>query len=104
MVEGGLAVKTHSLCSPPCMRRIVLYHDFHAARQAGQWANWIRRQESGHEGRMSNVVAMPREQVRPSIRPKMLVAGATKYYQTKSGAVHALEDVSIEVREGEFLC
>ena len=34
----------------------------------------------------------------------MAVDGATKYYQTKTGAVHALDDVSLEVREGEFLC
>jgi NitT/TauT family transport system ATP-binding protein len=37
-------------------------------------------------------------------RPKMTVTGATKFYQTKTGPVHALDDVSIEVREGEFLC
>ena len=29
---------------------------------------------------------------------------ATKVYQTKSGAVHALDEVSLEIREGEFLC
>jgi NitT/TauT family transport system ATP-binding protein len=34
----------------------------------------------------------------------MVVEGATKFYQTKSGPVHALDDVSIDVREGEFLC
>ena len=37
-------------------------------------------------------------------RAKMAVAGATKFYQTRTGPVHALDDVSIEVREGEFLC
>src|SRR6476659_9213580 len=37
-------------------------------------------------------------------RVKMAVGAATKFYQTKSGPVHALDDVSIEVREGEFLC
>src|SRR5947209_15950601 len=36
--------------------------------------------------------------------PKMIVEGATKFYATRSGAVHALDNVSIEVREGEFLC
>ena len=36
--------------------------------------------------------------------PKMLVENATKFYATKSGSVHALEEVSLEVREGEFLC
>jgi NitT/TauT family transport system ATP-binding protein len=34
----------------------------------------------------------------------MAVRGATKFYQTKTGPVHALDNVSIEVREGEFLC
>jgi len=37
-------------------------------------------------------------------RAKMVVDRATKYYATRSGSVHALEDVSLEVREGEFLC
>jgi NitT/TauT family transport system ATP-binding protein len=36
--------------------------------------------------------------------PKMVVDRATKYYQTQSGSVHALDDVSLELREGEFLC
>ncbi len=53
---------------------------------------------------MANVVAMPREKAPPTATAKMAVVGATKYYQTKTGAVHALDDVSIEVREGEFLC
>jgi NitT/TauT family transport system ATP-binding protein len=34
----------------------------------------------------------------------MVVDGATKYYATRSGSVHALEKISLEVREGEFLC
>jgi NitT/TauT family transport system ATP-binding protein len=34
----------------------------------------------------------------------MAVQGATKFYQTKTGPVHALDSVSVEVREGEFLC
>ncbi len=34
----------------------------------------------------------------------MVVEGATKYYETRSGAVHALDNVSLQVREGEFLC
>ena len=37
-------------------------------------------------------------------QPKMVVANATKFYETRSGAVHALDQVSLEVREGEFLC
>jgi NitT/TauT family transport system ATP-binding protein len=35
---------------------------------------------------------------------KMAVEGATKFYATRTGAVHALDNVSIDVREGEFLC
>lgn len=45
---------------------------------------------------MANGVAKP--------QPKMVVEGATKYYATRSGSVHALDNVSLEVREGEFLC
>jgi NitT/TauT family transport system ATP-binding protein len=40
----------------------------------------------------------------PSARPKMIVREASKLYETKSGAVHALDSVSLDVREGEFLC
>ena len=35
---------------------------------------------------------------------KMAIRDATKFYQTRSGAVHALDKVSLDVREGEFLC
>ncbi|ODT72194.1 MAG: ABC transporter ATP-binding protein [Pelagibacterium sp. SCN 63-23] len=35
---------------------------------------------------------------------KMKIENASKIYQTRSGGVHALDDVSIDVREGEFLC
>jgi NitT/TauT family transport system ATP-binding protein len=34
----------------------------------------------------------------------MVVDAATKYYATRSGSVHALDKVSLVVREGEFLC
>lgn len=34
----------------------------------------------------------------------MVVDHATKYYATRTGQVHALEDVSLTVREGEFVC
>jgi NitT/TauT family transport system ATP-binding protein len=37
-------------------------------------------------------------------KPKMVVDNATKLYQTRTGSVHALEQVSLGVREGEFLC
>jgi NitT/TauT family transport system ATP-binding protein len=36
--------------------------------------------------------------------PMMTVEHATKFYKTGSGAVHALEDLSIEIGQGEFVC
>ena len=47
---------------------------------------------------------MPITPPKATARPKMVVEGATKFYQTRTGPVHALDNVSIEVREGEFLC
>jgi len=41
---------------------------------------------------------------RDARKTKLAVSGATKFYQTKTGAVHALDNVSVDVREGEFLC
>ncbi len=35
---------------------------------------------------------------------KMAIRDASKFYQTRSGDVHALDHVSLDVREGEFLC
>ena len=35
---------------------------------------------------------------------KLAVEGATKHYQTKTGLVHALEDYSMEVKDGELVC
>jgi NitT/TauT family transport system ATP-binding protein len=51
--------------------------------------------------RSQSAAAAPVAAPRPA---KMSVTGATKFYQTKTGPVHALDDVSIDVREGEFLC
>jgi NitT/TauT family transport system ATP-binding protein len=34
----------------------------------------------------------------------MSVRHATKYYKTETGSVHALEDLSLEIPEGEFIC
>jgi NitT/TauT family transport system ATP-binding protein len=34
----------------------------------------------------------------------MTIEHATKYYKTQTGSVHALEDLSLEVAEGEFVC
>jgi NitT/TauT family transport system ATP-binding protein len=36
--------------------------------------------------------------------PKLRIEGASKIYATKSGAVHALEDFSLDVQEGELVC
>ncbi len=38
------------------------------------------------------------------MEPKLRVEGATKVYETKSGGVPALEDLSLEVSEGEIVC
>jgi NitT/TauT family transport system ATP-binding protein len=35
---------------------------------------------------------------------KLVVDRATKHYQTRSGVVHALEDYSMAVAEGEMVC
>ena len=37
-------------------------------------------------------------------KTKIAISNATKVYQTRSGGVHALDNVSLDVREGEFLC
>ncbi len=49
-----------------------------------------------------NAVARTHADARTPV--KMTVEGASKVYQTRSGGVHALDNVSIDVREGEFLC
>ncbi len=36
--------------------------------------------------------------------PKLVVENATKYYDTKSGPLHALDNVSMQVEDGEFAC
>ena len=33
----------------------------------------------------------------------LLVRGATKVYETSSGDVHALQDVDLTVKQGEFI-
>src|SRR5438045_8034964 len=38
------------------------------------------------------------------MEPKLRVEGASKVYASKSGPVHALEDFSLDVREGELVC
>ncbi len=38
------------------------------------------------------------------MQPKLRVEDATKTYESKSGSVHALEDFSLDVHEGELVC
>ena len=38
------------------------------------------------------------------MEPKLRVEGASKVYASKSGPVHALEDFSLDVQEGELVC
>ena len=40
----------------------------------------------------------------PESKAKMVVENASKYYATGSGAVHALDNIDLDVREGEFIC
>ena len=38
-----------------------------------------------------------------SAQPRLVVESATKYYETKTGRVHAIDDYSMSVGEGEFV-
>ncbi len=49
----------------------------------------------------SNGASLPAHDPRPTM---MAVEHATKRYQTGSGSVHALEDLSLEIAAGEFVC
>jgi NitT/TauT family transport system ATP-binding protein len=40
----------------------------------------------------------------PIQRPKLVVDGASKFYETRSGLVHALDNYSMRVADGEFVC
>jgi NitT/TauT family transport system ATP-binding protein len=50
-------------------------------------------------GRVSSIGSAP-----SSRRTAMTIEHATKYYKTQTGSVHALEDLSLEIAEGEFVC
>jgi NitT/TauT family transport system ATP-binding protein len=50
-------------------------------------------------GRVSSIGSAP-----SSRRAAMTIQHATKYYKTQTGSVHALEDLSLEIAEGEFVC
>ncbi|MGH7119358.1 MAG: ABC transporter ATP-binding protein [Acetobacteraceae bacterium] len=39
-----------------------------------------------------------------SATPKLRIDGATKYYHSRTGLVHALEDVTFEIAAGELIC
>ncbi len=53
---------------------------------------------------MSRSAVLPQPPLATAAPTKMAVRNATKFYQTRSGAVHALDAVSLDIREGEFLC
>ena len=53
---------------------------------------------------MSLTATMTEPRSAAAARPKMAVTNATKIYKTKSGSTHALDSVSLDVRESEFLC
>jgi NitT/TauT family transport system ATP-binding protein len=53
---------------------------------------------------MNETIVRKASQSEAAATVKMVVDRATKYYETATGSVHALDNVSLEVREGEFLC
>jgi NitT/TauT family transport system ATP-binding protein len=53
---------------------------------------------------MAEAQAQPAETARHADAPKISVRRATKIYAGKTGPVHALEDFSVDVREGELVC
>ena len=62
---------------------------------------------SGDQGsERPGVVPFPAQVVVPPAAPPtmMAVEHATKHYKTRTGSVHALEDLSLEVADGEFVC
>ena len=46
----------------------------------------------------------PQEPVAAEAEAKLLVKGVTKWFRTPRATVHALEDVSLSVAAGEFVC
>ncbi len=40
----------------------------------------------------------------PTVRPKLLIEGVSKWFRTPRAEVHALHDISLSVAEGEFVC
>ena len=50
----------------------------------------------------SDLRALPRET--PVETPKLSVQSVSKWFRSSRDEVHALDDVSLDVREGEFVC
>jgi NitT/TauT family transport system ATP-binding protein len=46
---------------------------------------------------------MPKDSVSLQSPPKLVIDRATKYYETKTGRVHALDNVSLDVADHEFV-
>ena len=60
---------------------------------------------NGAGASMAAVAPAPARTRAMADRPTMMaVEHATKYYKTGSGSVHALEDLSLDVATGEFVC
>ena len=54
---------------------------------------------------MAHTQAVAETKLRVLPRPvAMTVEHATKHYKTETGSVHALEDLSLEIAKGEFVC
>ena len=53
---------------------------------------------------MTASLPKPAKAAAPPAAVKMGIRDATKFYKTQTGSVHALDNVSLDVREGEFLC
>ena len=55
--------------------------------------------------RSSEIVPLrPGIEARTAKPAMMTVSHATKHYKTQTGSVHALEDLSLEIADGEFVC
>jgi NitT/TauT family transport system ATP-binding protein len=61
----------------------------------------VGQQRSANQavGRVSSIGSAP-----SSRRTAMTIEHATKYYKTQTGSVHALEDLTLDIAEGEFVC
>ncbi|MBI5397400.1 MAG: ABC transporter ATP-binding protein [Verrucomicrobia bacterium] len=44
------------------------------------------------------------EELRPAPPVKLVIQGVSKTFATRHGPIHALDDISLSVREGEFVC